>query len=41
MTSYRGNEAFDCFGMHSSAEPARGLCGNHKPNRLIKLKENA
>lgn len=39
--SYRGDEAVDCFGMQSPVEPVCGLCGNHKPNRFIELKENA
>lgn len=38
--SYRGFEAVDCFGMQFTVEPARGLCGNHKPNRFIESKEN-
>ena len=39
--SYRGFEAVDCFGMQFTVEPARGLCGNHKPNRFMESKENA
>lgn len=35
MTSYRGYETVDCVGMQPTAEPASGLCGNHKPNRFF------
>ena len=35
MTGYRGFEAFDCVGMQPIAEPACGLCVNHKPNRFF------
>lgn len=35
MTSYRGYEALDCVGMQPLVEPARGLSGNHKPNRFL------
>ena len=41
MTSYRGDEAIDCVGMQLIVEPARGLCGNHKPNRFFESKKNA
>ncbi len=34
MTSYRGVETVDCVGMQPSVEPARGLCGYHKPTRF-------
>ena len=35
MTSYRGVEIVDCVGMQPVAEPAHGLCVNHKPNRFL------
>lgn len=37
MTSYRGVEAVDCVGGQTSVEPAYGLCGNHKPNRFLRI----
>ncbi len=35
MTSCRGVEAIDCFGMQLIVEPGLGLCDNLKPNRFI------
>lgn len=35
MISYRGVETTGCVGMQSVAEPARGLCGHHKPDRFL------
>ena len=35
MTTCRDVEATSCVGMQFSVESASGLCGNHKPNRLL------
>ncbi|MGF6366809.1 hypothetical protein M2454_002733 [Aequitasia blattaphilus] len=37
MISYRSVEAVDCVGMQPAVELNRGLCGNHKPNRFLRI----
>ena len=41
LTSYRSVEVVDWFGFSQLRSLTVGLCGNHKPNRFYKSKENA